>query len=87
MNLSHTKSNEIIVFKPQNGQTEFQVILDGENDTVWVTEQQQMELFNKARRTIGEHIKNIYCFSCYSQVTCRVCWHRTCISPSSTKPR
>jgi death-on-curing family protein len=60
MNLSETKAHELIVFKPQNGQTEFQVILDGENDTVWVTEQQLMELFNKARRTIGEHIKNIY---------------------------
>jgi death-on-curing family protein len=60
MNLSNTKSNEMIVFKPQNGQSEFQIILDGENDTVWVTEQQMAELFMKARRTIGEHIKNIY---------------------------
>lgn len=54
------KNNEIIVFKPKNGDTEFQVILDSEHDTVWVTEQQIMELFGKARRTIGEHIKNIY---------------------------
>lgn len=29
-------------------------------DTVWATERQIMELFGKARRTIGEHIKNIY---------------------------
>jgi hypothetical protein len=34
--------------------------LDEENDTVWVTEQQLTELFGKARRTIGEHIRNIY---------------------------
>lgn len=54
------KNNEIIVFKPEDGDTEFQVVLDGEHDTVWATEQQIMELFRKARRTIGEHIKNIY---------------------------
>jgi hypothetical protein len=35
-------------------------VLDGEHDTVWATEHQIMELFGKARRTIGEHIKNIY---------------------------
>ncbi len=34
--------------------------MDNKNDTVWATEQQIMELFCKARRTIGEHIKNIY---------------------------
>ena len=35
-------------------------MLDGEHDTVWATEHQIMELFGKARRTIGEHIKNFY---------------------------
>src|SRR5690606_16019114 len=60
MNLPEIKNSEFVVFKPKGGQTEFQVILDGEHDTVWATEQQIMELFGKARRTIGEHIKNIY---------------------------
>lgn len=60
MNLPEIKNSEVVVFKPRGGQTEFQVVLDGENDTVWVTEQQIMELFGKARRTIGAHIKNIY---------------------------
>jgi len=60
MNLTTMKNSELIVFKPKSGQTEFQVILDSEHDTVWATEQQIMELFGKARRTIGEHIKNIY---------------------------
>jgi death-on-curing family protein len=60
MNLPEIKNSEFVVFKPKVGQTEFQVILDGEHDTVWVTEQQIMELFGKARRTIGEHINNIY---------------------------
>ncbi|MCH6199437.1 type II toxin-antitoxin system death-on-curing family toxin [Aquiflexum sp. LQ15W] len=52
--------SEIVVFKPSQGNNEFEIILDGEQDTVWVTEQQLVELFGKARRTIGEHIRNIY---------------------------
>lgn len=60
MHLSEIKNSEIIVFKSKDGHTEFNVVLDGEHNTVWTTEQQIMELFGKARRTIGEHIKNIY---------------------------
>ncbi len=60
MNLPEIKNSEVVVFKPKGGQTEFQVVLDGEHDTVWATEQQIMELFGKARRTIEYHIKNIY---------------------------
>lgn len=60
MNLAEIKNSEVVIFKPKDGQTEFQVVLDGEHDTVWATEQQIMDLFGKARRTIGEHIKNIY---------------------------
>lgn len=52
--------SEIVVFKPSQGSNEFEIILDGEHDTVWVTEQQLVELYGKARRTIGEHIRNIY---------------------------
>jgi death-on-curing family protein len=52
--------SEIVVFKPSQGNNEFEIILDGDHDTVWVTEQQLVELFGKARRTIGEHIRNIY---------------------------
>lgn len=52
--------SEMVVFKPSQGSNEFEIILDGEHDTVWVTEQQLVELFGKARRTIGEHIRNIY---------------------------
>lgn len=60
MNLSEIKNSEIIVFKPKGGDTEFQVVLDSDDNTVWATEQQIMELFGKARRTIGKHIENIY---------------------------
>lgn len=60
MNLPEIINSEVVVFRPKDGQTEFQVVLDGEHDTVWATEQQVMELFGKARRTIEYHIKNIY---------------------------
>lgn len=60
MNLHEIKNSEFVVFKPKGDQTEFQVILDGEHDTVWASEQQIMELLGKARRTIEYHIKNIY---------------------------
>lgn len=60
MNLLGIKNGDVVVFRPKNGQTEFRVVLDGEHDTIWATEQQIMDLFGKARRTIGEHVKNIY---------------------------
>ncbi len=60
MEISNFKNDELVLFKSSNSGTEFQIILDGKNDTVWVTEQQLTELFGKARRTIGEHIRNIY---------------------------
>ena len=53
-------SQEIVVFNSSQSENEFQIILDGDNETVWVTEKQIIELFGKARRTIGEHINNIY---------------------------
>ena len=31
-----------------------------EEDTVWLTQEQMTELFQKAKSTINEHIKNIY---------------------------
>lgn len=60
MEKSDFTPNELVIFKSSQAGTELEVILDGEHDTVWVTEQQLTELFGKARRTIGEHIRNIY---------------------------
>lgn len=53
-------NSEIVVYQSDDRSVEFQVLLDENEDTVWATEQQIMELFGKARRTIGEHIKKIY---------------------------
>lgn len=37
MNHPKIKNSEVIVFRPQDGQTEFEVVLDVENNTVWAT--------------------------------------------------
>lgn len=61
MNIENKKENsEVVVFKPKDGIQEFQVVLDGENDTVWATQNQLVELFGKAKGTISEHLKNIF---------------------------
>jgi prophage maintenance system killer protein len=52
------KTGEIIIYQTAEGQTALEVHL--ENDTVWLTQEQMAELFGKNRRTITEHIGNIF---------------------------
>ncbi len=51
------KSN-ILIYQTEDGQTKIQTRL--EDETVWLTQEQMAELFQKSRSTINEHIKNIY---------------------------
>lgn len=48
----------IIIYQSEDGKTELQITL--QDETVWLTQEQMSELFQKARSTINEHIKNIY---------------------------
>ena len=48
--------NEIILFEDQGVQLEVNL----KDETVWLTQKQMAELFQKARSTINEHIKTIY---------------------------
>ena len=48
--------NEIIIFENQKMRLEVNV----KDETVWLTQDQMSKLFNKAKSTINEHIKNIY---------------------------
>lgn len=50
--------NQIEIFKANDDQTVVQVRF--ENDTVWLTQKQMSELFDKDSDTIGLHLKNIY---------------------------
>ena len=48
--------NEIILFENQNVKLEVNM----KDETVWLTQSQMAELFQKSKSTINEHIKNIY---------------------------
>ena len=49
------KSNDkIIIYETPDGQTSIRVQLD--NDTVWLSQAQMAELFQKDRTVIGRHI-------------------------------
>ena len=51
-------SSQIIIYKTPSGETKLDVRFDG--DTVWLTQDQMASLFDKAKSTINEHIKNIF---------------------------
>lgn len=50
--------SDIIMYQTEDGLTKIEVEFD--NDTVWLTQDQMAELFQKSKSTINEHIKNIY---------------------------
>lgn len=52
------KNAEIIIYKTEDGLSQVEVTFH--EDTVWLTQDQMAELFQKAKSTINEHIKNIY---------------------------
>ena len=51
-------NSEIIIYKTEDGLTQVDVTFT--DDTVWLTQEQMAELFQKAKSTINEHINNIY---------------------------
>ena len=51
-------TSEIILYRTEDDRTEIQVTL--QNETVWLSQAQMAELFQKDVRTINEHIQNIY---------------------------
>jgi len=53
-----TSNSQIILYQTEDGQTKIDVRL--EDETVWLTQAQMSELFGKDKRTISEHISNIF---------------------------
>jgi len=51
-------NSNILIYQTEDGQTKIETVL--KDETVWLTQQQMSELFQKSRSTINEHIKNIY---------------------------
>ena len=57
--MKNNKSNsEIIIYQSADGTPGIEVRMEGE--TVWLTQSQMGELFEKDKRTISEHIGNIF---------------------------
>ena len=55
---SPTPGSEIILYQTEDGRTRLEVKL--ENNTVWLSQKQMSELFQKDVRTINEHIQNVF---------------------------
>lgn len=51
-------NSEILIYQNQDGNIKIDVRL--ENETVWLTQAQMGQLFGKDKRTISEHIQNIF---------------------------
>lgn len=56
--LSKEKAGEFLLYTTEDGQTKLEVSLVDE--TIWLTQKQMSELFQKNVRTISEHIRNIF---------------------------
>jgi len=52
------KGSKILIYQTEDGRTRLEVRLEGE--TVWLNQAQLCELFDKNKRTISEHIRNIF---------------------------
>lgn len=51
-------NSQIIMYQPEDGLTKIEVTL--ENETVWLSQNQMAELFQRDKSTISRHIKNIF---------------------------
>jgi hypothetical protein len=56
--MNEPKKSEIILYVTEDQKTRIEVRLEGE--TVWLTQKQIAELFQKDVRTINEHLKNVF---------------------------
>lgn len=52
------ETGQIEIYQAEDGQTEIQVRL--EKDTLWLSQAQMAELFDKNSDTIGLHLRNIF---------------------------
>ncbi|MCX8472603.1 MAG: virulence RhuM family protein, partial [Sediminibacterium sp.] len=51
-------NSEILIYQNNEGNIKIDVRL--EDETVWLTQAQMAEMFNKGRSTITEHIQNVF---------------------------
>lgn len=58
MTESSSNSSQFLLYNNQSGNIQIDVRL--EDETVWLTQAQICELFQKSKSTISEHIKNVF---------------------------
>ena len=56
-NSIHPEQTEIIMYQTEDGLTKIDVRM--ENETVWLTQAQMAELFQRDKSVVSRHIKNI----------------------------
>lgn len=56
--LEKMSESHFLIYQTDDGKTQIEALL--ENDSVWLTQVQMAELFQKGRSTITEHIKNLF---------------------------
>ena len=52
------EENKIVIYQTEDGQTQIDVRL--ENETVWLTQAQMVELFQTTKQNVSLHLNNIY---------------------------
>ena len=52
------KKSEIVLYQTEDGRTRLEVKL--ENETVWLTQGQMVELFQTTKQNVSLHIQNIF---------------------------
>jgi prophage maintenance system killer protein len=58
MNNRRNDLGEVVLYKTEDGKAALDVTLEG--DTVWLSQKQMGELFDKNVRTVSEHLRNIF---------------------------
>ena len=56
--MKEEQKGEIILYQAENGTTKIEVRLENEN--VWLTQAQLVELYQSSKSNISEHIKHIF---------------------------
>lgn len=52
------EQNQIVIYQSKDGTTQLQVNL--QDDTIWLTQSQIVDVFNSSKANISEHIKHIF---------------------------
>ncbi len=58
MNNRQDNLGEVVLYKTEDGKAALDVRLEG--DTVWLSQKQMSDLFDKNIRTVSEHLRNIF---------------------------